>query len=121
MHATDALTGGRWVVRRGIKVWTGPRPADDPAYFEPLVSPRRRTSIDPVQVDAAVSWHPRPDINIRERREAIRVLHARGLSDSEIAARIGCADRTVLRNRKILGLPANFPECRPGQPEEVAA
>lgn len=121
MHATDALTGpGQWVVRRGIRVWTGPRPADDPAYFEPLPTARRRISIDPVQVDAAVAWHPRPDINLRERREAIRVLHARGLSDSEIAERVGCWDRTVLRNRQALGLPPNFPHCRADQLEEAA-
>lgn len=120
MHDTDALGPGRWIVRRGIKVWTGPRPADDPSYFEPLPATVRRIDVDPVQVELAVSGQPRPDFNIRERRIATRILHARGLSDSEIADRLGCADRTVLRNRKLLGLPANYPQFRPAL-EEVAA
>jgi hypothetical protein len=46
-------------------------------------------------------------LNVAERREAVRQLHARGLSDSVIAARIGAADRTVLRIRRELDLPAN--------------
>lgn len=33
--SSHALTGGRWVTRGGIKVWDGPRPADDPQIGNP--------------------------------------------------------------------------------------
>lgn len=121
MHDTDALGPGRWIVRRGIKVRIGPRPADDPSYFEPLAAPSGRIDVDRVQVELAVAGHARPDMNLRERRVATRILHARGLSDSEIADHLGCADRTVLRNRKLLGLPSNYPQFRAAPLEEVAA
>lgn len=44
----------------------------------------------------------------KQRREAVEVLHGYGLNDLEIAARIHCSDRTVLRIRlHELGLTAN--------------
>ncbi|MDR6574321.1 plasmid maintenance system antidote protein VapI [Curtobacterium sp. 320] len=48
------------------------------------------------------------DLTPKQRREAVEILHARGLNDKEIAARIHCSDRTVLRIRHDeLGLTAN--------------
>ena len=45
-------------------------------------------------------------LTIAERREVVARLHAIGLNDQDIARRTGCADRTVLRIRQELGLPA---------------
>jgi hypothetical protein len=47
------------------------------------------------------------DLTIGERREVVRRLHARGLSDGRIAATGGLTARTVLRIRQELDLPAN--------------
>lgn len=47
-------------------------------------------------------------ITPKQRREAVEVLHGYGLNDLEIAARLHCSDRTVLRIRlHELGLTAN--------------
>jgi len=43
-----------------------------------------------------------------ERRAAVRILHGHGLTDPDIATRLACSDRTVLRIRHgELHLPAN--------------
>lgn len=47
------------------------------------------------------------ELSITEREEAVRLVHAEGLSDRLIAARTGITDRTVFRIRHRLGLPAN--------------
>lgn len=44
-----------------------------------------------------------------ERRDAVRRLHRRGLSDLQIGNVVGLAQRSVFRIRKNLGLPANGP------------
>jgi len=44
----------------------------------------------------------------KDREEIVRRLHAAKLSDPAIAARIGMSDRTVLRIRQRLGLPAVY-------------
>ena len=41
-----------------------------------------------------------------ERRECVRILHGRRWSDTKIADQLHCTDRTVLRIRGELGLPA---------------
>lgn len=56
------------------------------------------------------------DLNIAEREEAVRLVHAEGLSDRQIAARTRITDRTVFRIRHRLGLPANLD----GLPTQVA-
>lgn len=58
-----------------------------------------------------------------ERREAVQILHARRMNDYEIAARVHCSDRTVLRIRQELGLPEVFgqTEWRPRPSEGRAA
>ena len=63
--------------------------------------------IDEVRVWNAVNGTPRTHkLSSLERREAIRLLHARKWSDAKIAHQIGCAQMTVLRVRDLLGLVA---------------
>ncbi len=72
--------------------------------------------LDPVVVDRLVRGHPTPS-TIRERREAVRILTAHGISAAEIARRIGRQVRTVVRHRRALQVKAvrrvhNCPDCR---------
>jgi plasmid maintenance system antidote protein VapI len=63
--------------------------------------------VDEAAVMRAIEGEP-TELTPRQRRDAVETLHARGLNDKEIAARIGCSDRTVLRIRhNELGLTAN--------------
>jgi hypothetical protein len=56
-----------------------------------------------------------PDL-IRERRARVRELVAAGLTDGRIAARLGVAARTVLRDRQAMRLPPAMPKNRKGVP-----
>ena len=86
----------RWVPPLGwddIDTDEEPPVADDEAF------------IDEVAVELAASGE-RVRLTSAERREVVRVLHARKLSDADIARRAGLTARTVLRIRDELGLPA---------------
>lgn len=63
--------------------------------------------VDEAAVERLVSGDPPERATVGERRVAIRRLHALGLSDGQIAKRIGCTVGTVWRARKQLGLSAN--------------
>lgn len=67
---------------------------------------RSRDDIDPVAVGRACEGQPPAHLTVGERREAVRRLHGRRLNDKQIARRIGLTNRTVLRIRQDLGLPA---------------
>lgn len=55
-----------------------------------------------------------------DRLEALRRLHAEGLSDSQIASRLGCTPRQALRDRQALNLPAAL-EAGSGLPVRSAS
>jgi hypothetical protein len=63
--------------------------------------------IDDVAVLRACEGDPTIRLTLAERREVVRRLHARGLSDNRIAATARMTSRTVLRIRQELDLPAN--------------
>lgn len=88
--------------------WLSPLAWDDiDLDDEPAVTEINAGGIDEAAVALAVSGE-RVRLTPEERRTAIRELHAAHLSDRAIAARLHCADRTVLRIRKHeLDLPAN--------------
>ncbi|HEX2299677.1 MAG TPA: WhiB family transcriptional regulator [Pseudonocardiaceae bacterium] len=50
-----------------------------------------------------------PSAGVRERATEIRRLTAGGLSDRQVADRIGVTDRTVLRIRSRFGIPPSRP------------
>lgn len=50
-------------------------------------------------------------LTVAERRQVVARLHGQGLDDQQIARRTGCADRTALRIRRELNLPAHRPEA----------
>jgi transposase len=85
--------------------WLPPLAWDDiDNDVEPPV-PDEIDGVDEVLVHLAVSGdHVR--LSPAERRAAVTVLHDARLSDSAIAERLHCADRTVLRIRQELGLAA---------------
>lgn len=63
------------------------------------------TRIDEVAVERSCAGEKVP-LGPREREEVVRRLHAAHLNDQQIARRTGISDRTVIRARQRLGLPA---------------
>lgn len=96
----------RWAAAKG---WMPPLAWDDDTIDDPAATPQlkqRHTArgMDELAVHVAVnggSVHLIPE----ERREVVRILHARRWSDARIAARADCDPRTVFRIRDELGLP----------------
>lgn len=87
--------------------WLGPLAwddIDDPDDAAAESAPED-AAIDELAVDLAVSGNLVP-LSPAERREAVRRLHAGRLSDGAIADRLHVTDRTVLRIRQELDLPA---------------
>ncbi|MFI0929676.1 helix-turn-helix domain-containing protein [Streptomyces sp. NPDC021012] len=64
---------------------------------------KRRTTTsfepDPVAIERAVAGNPPAYLYPVERAEAVRRLDSRGLTAKQIAARVGCAKRSVHRIR----------------------
>lgn len=70
-----------------------------PATCRACCLTREPEPIDEVVVLRAVAGVAVGGLNVRERREAIRILTRRGLSADETALRIGVSPRTVVRHR----------------------
>lgn len=68
----------------------------------------RDVPVDEIAVQRRIGGDHTVELTILEKREAVQVLHGRGLSDGDIGRAAGYSDRHVLRIRKELGLPANF-------------
>lgn len=67
----------------------------------------RREDIDEIAVERLIAGDIPQHTTVGEREAAIRQLHAEGLSDAQIGARIGVTASCVFYRRKALGLPAN--------------
>lgn len=97
--------------------WAPPAAWDDDTIDDPAAEPHGSM---PVQFDevavskCAEGRFPGGDLTIAEREAAVRMLHRQGMSDRGVAARMGIRDRTVVRIRRRLGLPAN-PDVTPRQ------
>jgi ParB family chromosome partitioning protein len=63
-----------------------------------------RDEIDELAVQRAVGGDRSVRLNVSEREEAVRILSQQGLSDSDVAARLGVTARTVLRCRQRYGV-----------------
>lgn len=79
---------------------------------------RRDEDIDEIAVERLIAGEIPEHTTVGEREAAIRHLHAEGLSDSQIGARIGVTSSCVFYRRKALGLPANpqWPHTGGGEP-----
>ena len=84
------------------------------------VCAQRHEDVDETAVERLVAGDIPERTTIGEREAAIRRLHATGLSDPQIAARIGATASTVFYRRQALGLPANNPK-RTRQPAAPAS
>ena len=62
-------------------------------------SAERRITLDRIAVERAITGDQPPHLNSLERAAAIERLNARGLSAQQIANRVGCSRRTVIRHR----------------------
>lgn len=90
--------------------WLPPLAWDDDQLDDPDATPHASMPVDLDEVAVqrcAEGRIPASDLTVTERREAVRVLHGRGLSDGEIAQTLTLAPETVQRIRKRTGLPAN--------------
>lgn len=67
---------------------------------------RARADIDHEVVDRACRGQHHGRLTIGERRAIVQRLHGQGLYDTEIQALTGISDRTALRIRQELQLPA---------------
>lgn len=78
----------------------------------------RREDVDEIAVERLIAGDPPEHITVGEREAAIRRLHATGLSDPQIGARIGVSASCVFYRRKALGLAANpqWPRTGAGKP-----
>lgn len=94
------------------KGWVPPLAWDDidndPAPAKALSDERQRgiDKLDEVKVQRVMVGAYRGKLLDAERKEVVRRLHAKGLNDCEISRRTGIVERTVLRNRLSMGLPA---------------
>lgn len=70
-------------------------------------------TVDDVAVQRRLDGDTTVRLTIAERRACVARLHAQGMNDRPIARRLGISDRTVLRIRKLLDLPANPKQLRP--------
>lgn len=65
---------------------------------------------DEILVESIVNGERvRGTIRPADRREVTRRMALREFTDGQIAERLGCTRRTVLRNRQILNVPASLP------------
>jgi len=54
-------------------------------------------TVDHAAVARAIAGDPPANLTRAERRAAVLILKAAGLSGTQVAARVGCAERTVWR------------------------
>lgn len=84
-HADDTeLTGGQWVTRGLIRVWTGPRPVDS------IIEPDKRN------------------------RKTIEEMYADGWTDQAMADYLGITIAAVRKRRQSRGLKRHRPSAKCG-------
>lgn len=88
---------------------------DDDTIDDPAATPRGLATgtpgpgldVDETAVRRRADGDRSVHLSLAERRALVTLLHGRGLNDQDAAAVSGLSDRTVLRARQALGLPAN--------------
>lgn len=103
----DKIAASRARKHAAARNWAPPLAWDDIDLDDApdIGDPDEQCEADEVAVELAVSG-VRVKLRNPERREVVRRLHQERLSDSQIAARGGMAERTVVRIRGELDLPA---------------
>ena len=90
--------------------WAVPMAWDDDTIDDPDARPQHDLPDLPDAVDEAAVLRRIDGQHVRltraERHEVVRLLHVAGLNDGQIARRTGLVERTVLRDRRTLRLPA---------------
>ena len=113
------VPGPSWRSRYRARVagWPPPLAWDDDTIDDPTAWPHRprlttthrrraRTEINQDNVDRMCTGQPVTNTTPAENRAAVARLREFGMNDRQIAARTGLHNRTVLRIRAQLGLPA---------------
>lgn len=68
----------------------------------------KNVTIDNVAIRRRIEGFHNTELNIAERRRAIRILHRRGLLDTQIARTLGYHPDAVAGVRRRMGLPSNL-------------
>lgn len=105
----DAASYSRAIDMARSRSWLPPMAWDDIDTDEAPPVDDGVDELDQGAIDAAVDGY-QPPLRTTERREVVRILHARRWSDQRIAGWLGKPDRTILRDREALQLAA-FPHA----------
>lgn len=94
------------------KGWVPPLAFDDDTIDDPDVLPQHlvvsdTAGVDHVAVERALRGE-RTDLTRAERWIAVERLAAQGMSDAQVANRLGVSDKTVLRDRQDLGIDSQW-------------
>jgi len=107
ISASRARRYAAWMMWHPPLAWDD-ETIDDP-YAEPVTAPDledlEHDDVDEAAVLRSINGDRNVELTPADRREVIRVLHARGLTDSQIAELAGF--RSVTNERKRLGLEPN--------------
>lgn len=122
--APPSIGASRAIARAAKNGWLAPLAWDDDAIDDPSHTPvtdsLEHADVDEVAVQRAISGD-RTTLTPRETDLAVTALARQGLSDSQIATRIGVAVRTVLRSRQRTSTPAAIQSGRSTHREERTA
>lgn len=111
-YALSAESPDRANVGNRHGIWGGTTPQERASIArEQSRGQQHCGGVDEVAIDRAMGGQ-RTRLTIPERREAVRRLHGYGLTDQDTARRLHISDRTVLRIRQRMGLPANYDSSR---------
>lgn len=86
-------------------IWWDDDMIEDPQH-EPTIDLDEPRGVDEVAIRRRIGGDRTVHLTRAERWHLIRLMHADGHNDQQIARRTGINDRQVLRDRKTLGLPA---------------
>lgn len=109
----ERIAASRARRRAVINGWAPPLAWDDETIDDPaaqpahqLSDPELRAGADEAAIERRLTGE-RVKLTRAERWITIRRLHSQGMNDGQIARQLGYPDRTILRDRQTLGLPAN--------------
>ncbi|MGU3358201.1 hypothetical protein ACLBWJ_13180 [Microbacterium sp. M4A5_1d] len=94
------------IKRAAAGAWTPPLGWDD-IDTDPEPQQGEDAGVDEIAIALAVDGQP-VRLTREERHIALRELHRLGLFDPELSARLGVDVKTIERDRRFLGLPANY-------------
>lgn len=114
----ERIAASRSRRRAALNRWAPPMAWDDDTIDDPATGPAHKLrdtdlarGVDESAVERRIAGE-RVKLTRAERWVAVRRLHSQGLNDGQIGRTLGYPDRTILRDRQQIGLPANQQQAR---------